>query len=67
MHEDSEFCGFGAEISATLAHEAFFDLDAPIVRVASPSTLVPFSQELMSAVVPTPERIVAAMRRLLHA
>ncbi len=67
VHEDSEFCGFGAEISATLAHEAFFDLDAPIERVASPSTLVPFSQELMSAVVPTPERIVAAMRRLLHA
>ncbi len=67
VHEDSEFCGFGAEISATLAHEAFFDLDAPIERVASPSTLVPFSQELMSAVVPTPERIVAAMRHLLHA
>lgn len=65
VHEDTEFCGFGAEIAATLGREAFFDLDAPIERVASPSTLVPFSQELMSVVVPTTERIAAAMKKLI--
>lgn len=65
VHEDTQFCGFGAEIAATLAREAFFDLDAPIERVGAPSTLTPYSQHLLAAVVPTPERITKAMRDLI--
>lgn len=65
VHEDIEFGGMGAEIAAVLAKEAFFDLDAPIERVAAPQTLVPFSQHLMAGVVPTQERVKNAMINLL--
>ncbi|HQZ22419.1 MAG TPA: thiamine pyrophosphate-dependent enzyme [Thermoflexales bacterium] len=65
VHEDVEFGGMGAEIAATLAKEAFFDLDAPIERVAAPQTLVPFSQHLMAGVIPTLEKVKTAMAQLL--
>jgi len=65
VHEDIEFGGMGAEIAATLAKEAFFDLDAPIERVAAPQTLVPFSQHLMAGVIPTLEKVKTATAQLL--
>ena len=36
VHEDNKFGGIGAEISAMVAEEALFDLDAPIRRLAGP-------------------------------
>lgn len=65
VHEDIGFGGFGAEISATISKEAFFDLDAPIVRLTSPAVMVPYSQTLMAEVVPTAPRIRAKMEYLL--
>ncbi len=43
VHEDIGVGGFGAEIAATLADEAFLDLDGPILRLTAPSVPVPFS------------------------
>lgn len=65
VHEDIEFGGFGAEIAAVIAAEAFIDLDAPVQRVAAPSVIVPFSQTLMDGVVPNVAKIQAAMEELL--
>lgn len=65
VHEDTWTCGFGAEIAATLAREAFSWLDAPIERVAAPDCPVPYNRGLMDAVVPTVERIVEALRRVV--
>ncbi len=65
VHEDAQFGGFGAEIAATVADEAFFDLDAPIERVASPLVPVPFSSALMTAIVPDVEKIKTAMAKLM--
>ncbi|RMG45304.1 MAG: pyruvate dehydrogenase [Acidobacteria bacterium] len=65
VHEDGLTCGFGAEIAATLAEEALFDLDAPVVRLAVPDVPIPYDTGLMEAVVPTTERIEAKMRELL--
>lgn len=65
VHEDIGFCGFGTQISATISEEAFFALDAPIVRLTSPAIMVPYSQILMAGVVPTVERIRTKMEDLL--
>ena len=65
VHEDVHFGGFGAEIAAYLAHEAFEDLDGPIMRIAAPQVMTPYSQTLMSGVVPSVERIRAGMEQLL--
>jgi 2-oxoisovalerate dehydrogenase E1 component beta subunit len=47
VYEDNRTYGAGAEISATIAEEAMFDLDAPIVRVGAPDVpAMPFSTPL---------------------
>lgn len=61
VHEDNLTAGFGAEISATLAKEAFFDLDAPIERLTMPDTPNPHNIHLMNAAVPTEAKIKQAM------
>ena len=57
VHEDGITGGFGAEIAATVAAECFFDLDAPIRRVATPDIPIPYNAALMEAVLPSSERI----------
>ncbi len=42
VHEASESFGAGAEVAARIAEEAIYELDAPILRVASPSLPYPF-------------------------
>jgi 2-oxoisovalerate dehydrogenase E1 component len=64
-HEETLTCGFGAEIAATLAQEAFFDLDAPICRVAMADHPTPYNTTLLKSVAPTAERIRAEMKKLL--
>jgi 2-oxoisovalerate dehydrogenase E1 component len=66
VHEDGLTGGFGAEIAATIAQEAFFDLDAPIVRVATLDVPIPYNAGLMHAVTPTVEKIRAEMERLIR-
>ncbi len=65
VHEDNLTAGFGAEISAVLAKEAFFDLDAPIERLAMPNIPVPHNPELMNAAIPTREKIAYKMKQCL--
>jgi 2-oxoisovalerate dehydrogenase E1 component len=67
VHEDTVTAGFGAEIAAVLAERAFFDLDAPIERLAMPDVPSPHSPRLLDAVVPGVGDIVAAMRRVASA
>jgi len=64
VHEDTITAGFGAEIAAVIAERAFFDLDAPIERLAMPDVPSPHSPALLDSVLPSVERIVAAMRRI---
>jgi len=61
VHEDNLTAGFGAEIAAVIAKEAFYSLDAPIDRLAMPNVPVPHNIELLNAVVPTKQRIEATM------
>jgi 2-oxoisovalerate dehydrogenase E1 component beta subunit len=64
LHEDTRTGGFGAEIAASVAEEAFEDLDAPIKRVAAPDTPVPFSPPLEKRFIPQVEDVAAGVREL---
>ena len=61
VHEDFQMVGFGAEIAAVIADEAFGDLDAPVQRLAAPSVPVPFNTGLMDSMIPN----VATIRERL--
>ncbi|MBC7793869.1 MAG: dehydrogenase, partial [Clostridia bacterium] len=64
VHEDTLTGGFGGEIAATLSEIAFNFLDAPIMRVASLDSPVPFNHALEKQFLPR-ERIAVALNRLL--
>jgi 2-oxoisovalerate dehydrogenase E1 component beta subunit len=64
LHEDTRTGGFGGEIAATVAEEAFEDLDAPVKRITAPDTPVPFSPVLEKAYIPQVEDVVAGLRQL---
>ncbi len=65
VYEDNRFMGFGAEVAAIIAEEAFDSLDGPIVRVAGLDVpAMPYSDPLAAAFIPTAEMITGAMRRL---
>jgi 2-oxoisovalerate dehydrogenase E1 component beta subunit len=49
--------GFGGEVAAIIAQEAFDALDAPVTRVASLDVPVPFAGALEDAVLPNAEKI----------
>jgi len=61
VHEDTITAGFGAEIAAVIAKEAFFDLDAPIERLAMPDVPSPHAPVLLDAVLPGVEVISQAI------
>jgi len=66
VHEAPQFGGFGGEIAAAVGDsEAFYYLDAPIRRLGAMETPVPYNRHLEAHVVPTAERITAAVRDLL--
>lgn len=65
VHEDTLTAGFGAEIAAVLAREAFFSLDAPIERITTPDVPIPYNVDLMNAVIPSVEQIAETMRELV--
>ncbi len=65
IHEDSMSYGIGAEIAATIASEAFEDLDAPVMRVTGPDLPgMPYSPLLEAEYMPSAEKIAIAMREL---
>ena len=64
VHEDTMTCGFGAEIAAVLAKETFFDLDAPIERLAMPDVPSPHNPLLLDAVLPSIETITRSIVNL---
>ena len=65
VHEANMTAGFGAEVAAIIAEEAFDYLDAPVMRVASLDVPVPFSPPLEMAMLPSVDKIMKAAKRLL--
>jgi 2-oxoisovalerate dehydrogenase E1 component len=66
VHEDNVSFGVGAEVAALVADEAFFDLDAPVRRLAMADVpAMPYAAPLEAAVSIGADEIVAAARALL--
>ncbi|MGD2041668.1 MAG: thiamine pyrophosphate-dependent enzyme [Anaerolineae bacterium] len=65
VHEDTRTGGFAGEIIATIASQAFTDLDAPLERLTTPDCPIPYNVGLMDAVLPSTQKIRAAMQELL--
>jgi pyruvate/2-oxoglutarate/acetoin dehydrogenase E1 component len=57
--------GASAELAAAIAEGAFYDLDAPVLRLAAMDVPVPFSPVLEDETVPTAERVTDVARRLV--
>lgn len=66
VHEAHRFCGYGAELAATIQEKAFHDLDAPVLRVAALDVPIPFNRSLEKAVLPQVENVIAAVRTSLR-
>jgi 2-oxoisovalerate dehydrogenase E1 component len=62
VHEDIITAGFGAEIAARVADEAFLELDAPVARLAMPDIPSPHHPELMEWALPSVARIAAKIK-----
>jgi pyruvate/2-oxoglutarate/acetoin dehydrogenase E1 component len=65
VHEDLRTGGFGAEIAAVVADEAFLDLDAPVARVTMPDIPSPHHPKLLDWAVPSAADIRAEIDRLV--
>jgi 2-oxoisovalerate dehydrogenase E1 component beta subunit len=67
VYEDNLTGGYGAEIAAIIAEQAFTDLDAPVRRLAGPDVpAVPFSHPLQDWFMLNPEKIAAGIRDLAN-
>ena len=65
VHEDTMTAGFGAEIAAVVAKDAFWQLDAPVDRLAVADVPMPYHPILMNAVLPDGDRIAERIEALL--
>jgi len=59
-------CGIGAHVVDVIQREAFDRLDAPVLRVTQADVPMPYNKQLERLAKPSPERVVAAARRVLY-
>ncbi len=65
--QDRPFCGIGSELCFQIQKNIFDELDAPIMRVAQEEVPMPYNEALEAAVLPSAEKIVAAVREICPA
>jgi len=58
--------GWGGTLASIVAEEAFYDLDAPIRRVASACVPLPFAANLENVVIPTVDRLTETVERTVR-
>ena len=66
LYEATLTGGIGGELAAIIAEDAFEYLDAPILRIASADTPVPYSPPLEAAFLPSVEKVVTGAKRLVQ-
>ncbi|HSD32408.1 MAG TPA: pyruvate dehydrogenase complex E1 component subunit beta [Gemmatimonadales bacterium] len=58
--------GIGAQVADVIQRDAFDELDAPVLRVTQADAPMPYNKQLERLAKPTPDKIVAAARRVLY-
>lgn len=58
--------GIGAQVVDIIQRDAFDELDAPVLRVTQADAPMPYNKQLERLAKPTPDKIVAAARRVLY-
>lgn len=66
VHEANKTCGVGAEIACLLTETLFYELEAPIVRLAGKDIPIPYETALEAAAVPSKEEIMDAVRHVME-
>ncbi|MBI3758056.1 MAG: pyruvate dehydrogenase complex E1 component subunit beta [Deltaproteobacteria bacterium] len=66
VEEGWPFAGAGAEIAYRVTNKAFDYLDAPVLRITGEDVPMPYAKNLEHLVVPTVEKVVAAVKSVLH-
>jgi acetoin:2,6-dichlorophenolindophenol oxidoreductase subunit beta len=66
VEENPRLCGWGAEITSIVAEEAFWDLDAPIVRITTPHIPLPAADALEDMAIPSVERIATTIDKAMN-
>ncbi|HYS21625.1 MAG TPA: pyruvate dehydrogenase complex E1 component subunit beta [Gemmatimonadales bacterium] len=66
VEEGWPHCGVGAQVVDLIQRDAFDQLDAPVLRITQADTPMPYNKQLERAAKPSPEKIVAAARRVLY-
>jgi len=66
VEEGWPHCGVGAQVVDIIQRDAFDQLDAPVQRVTQADTPMPYNKHLERAAKASPEKVVAAARRVLY-
>jgi pyruvate dehydrogenase E1 component subunit beta len=66
VEEGWPHCGVGAQVVDIIQRDAFDQLDAPILRVTQADVPMPYNKQLERLAKPSPEKVVAAARRVLY-
>ena len=66
LQEGWTYCGVAAEIATRVQEQAFDWLDAPVERVTSIDVPMPYAENLENEVIPSPDKVVKAVRRVCY-
>jgi pyruvate dehydrogenase E1 component beta subunit len=66
VEEGWPHCGIGAQVVDIIQRDAFDQLDAPVLRVTQADVPMPYNKQLERLAKPSPEKVVAAARRVLY-
>ena len=67
IEQNRPFCGVGAEVCYRIQKGIFDELDAPIERVSQEDVPMPYNERLEKAVLPSTDKLIAAVKKVCYA